>query len=151
MQVQHVDAVDAEPGEAAFDAPQHPVATEVGDGIATARGSAHGSARLVDQDAADLGRDHVVVAGHASQRQSELALALARAVQRGGVEEAHVAGERRAHRGDGIRITHRGEEVADRGAAEPRVVPERDERVQRTELCAERHVSYSSRLSGVSG
>ncbi len=149
--MEHVHAIDAQPGEAAVEAPPHAVPAEIDDRVVPARGSRDRPAVRIDEHPADLRRDHVVVARDVAEGEAELPFALTRPVQGRGVEEPHVPGERRMHGGHRVGVRHGGEEVADRRATESDVVARGDGGVQRTELWTERHASYSSRLSGVSG
>ena len=81
VQMQDVDAFDAEAAQTALEAALHPGGAEV---VVEAAGHAAG------QDA-HLGIEHVTVARHAAQRDAEALLGEPVAVQRRGIEEAHAA------------------------------------------------------------
>jgi hypothetical protein len=69
-------------------------------------------------DAADLGRDHHVLATRAPQRRADAVLGEAVAIERGGVDQADAGGEGCLDRRDCARLVEVCIEIAERRAAE---------------------------------
>jgi hypothetical protein len=121
---QHVDPRDAEAEEGLLQAAHHAVVgvvvgrQEAGQAVRPRVGERHLALPRHVHEAADLRREHVLVARLVAQHRAEAQLAAAVAVEGRGVEEAHAAvpgglqQRRRLGFGDG------GPEAADRGAAE---------------------------------
>ena len=96
VQVQDVDALDAQAAQAALEATLHAVGAEV---VIEAAGHAAG------QDA-HLGVEHVAVTRHAAQGDAEPLLGQSVAVQRRGIEEPHAARQGVLDGGHRLRFRH---------------------------------------------
>lgn len=150
VEVGDVDAVEAEPGEALLQAATDTVGAEVPD-----------PARLLPsvagyEEAADLGRDDVRVAGPVGERGAEAAFGQPEPVVRRRVEGAYADVPGGVHGGVGLVVLDRGVEVAEGGGAEDQL---RDRHATAAEgaatkrggAVAHQEVSLSSRASVASG
>ena len=125
VDVQNVDAVEAEPFEALLMRPAHTLGAKIEDGVQAAiwrviRGELQCMGRgPATEEIADLRRDHVGVAGEPAKNAADDFLAAAMAVERSGVEQAQSVPPGRLNDALGLLLRNRMRKSPERGRAQP--------------------------------